>query len=56
MATAVTATAHAALDDAVGKQTPLKGIIITQLPVNVNDATTGHKLKGISKDKLVVVS
>ena len=27
-----------------------------QLPVNMNDATTGHKLQGMSKDKLIVVS
>ena len=34
----------------------LKGVSFTQLPVNMNDATTVHKLQGISKDKLIVVS
>ena len=29
---------------------------MTQLPINMNDATTGHKLQGMSKDKLIVVS
>ena len=28
----------------------------TQLPINMNGATTGHKLQGMSKDKLIVVS
>ena len=35
-------------------QTP--GVTMTQLPINMNDATTGHKLQGMSKDKLIVVS
>ena len=29
---------------------------MTQIPVNVNDATTGHKLQGMSKDVLIVTS
>ena len=27
-----------------------------QLPMNTNDATTGHKLQGMSKDRLIVTS
>ena len=26
------------------------------MPINMNDATTGHKLQGMSKDKLIIVS
>jgi len=33
-----------------------EGATITQFPVNTNIATTGHKLQGMSKDKLIVVS
>lgn len=33
----------------------IKGVKIQQLPLIMNDATTGHKLQGMSKDKLVVV-
>ena len=29
---------------------------MTQIPVNVNDATTGHKLQGMSKDVVIVTS
>ncbi len=29
---------------------------MTQLPVNLNDATTGHKLQGMSKDAIIVTS
>ena len=29
---------------------------MTQIPVNVNDATTGHKLQGMSKDVMIVTS
>ncbi len=29
---------------------------MTQLPVNSNDATTGHKLQGMSKDTIVITS
>ena len=38
--TKTTATAHVDLDDIVNERTPLKGVSITQLPINVNDATT----------------
>lgn len=51
-----TATVHVSLDDAVSERVALKGVSITQLPINMNDATTGHKLQGMSKDKLIVVS
>ena len=27
-----------------------------QLPVNLNDATTGHKLQGMSKDVIIITS
>ena len=29
---------------------------MTQFPVNLNDATTGHKLQGMSKDVVIVTS
>jgi len=29
---------------------------MTQLPLNLNDATTGHKLQGMSKDAIVITS
>ena len=29
---------------------------MTQLPVNPNDATTGHKLQGASKDCIIITS
>lgn len=33
----------------------IKGVKILQFPLNMNDATTGHKLQGMSKNKLVIV-
>ena len=51
-----TAEVHVSLDDAVSERAVLKGVSMTQLPINMNDATTGHKLQGMSKDKLIVVS
>ena len=51
-----TAYMHVTLDDAVSEQIVLKGVSMTQLPINMNDATTEHKLQGMSKDKLTVVS
>ena len=51
-----TALVHVTLDDAVSERTELKGVSLTQLPINMNDATTGHKLQGMSKDKLIIVS
>lgn len=51
-----TAIVKVTLDDNVNERTILKGVSITQLPINMNDATTGHKLQGMSKDKLIVVS
>ena len=44
------------LVDGVAKQTEFNGLRITQIPVNINDATTGHKLQGMSKDMLIIVS
>ena len=44
------------LDNAEGEQIVLKGVNMTQLPINMNNATTGHKLQGMSKDKLIVES
>ena len=29
---------------------------MTQFPVNLNDATTGHKLQGMSKDHIIITS
>ena len=29
---------------------------MVQFPVNLNDATTGHKLQGSSKDKMIIES
>ena len=31
-------------------------LLMTQLPVNLNDATTGHKLQGMSLDSLIILS
>ena len=56
LATSVTATVHVTLRDIMSKQTRLKGMVITQLPVNVNDVTTRNELQGMSKDKLIVVT
>ena len=36
-----TAYVHVTLDDAVSEQTVLKGVSMTQVPINMNDATTG---------------
>ena len=44
------------IHDFASKEEELKYDMMTQLPVNMNDATTGHKLQGMSKDKLIVVS
>lgn len=49
----------AAVDLSIGNsrtKMKIKNVKITQLPINMNDATTGHKLQGMSKDKLIVVS
>ena len=36
-------------------RTPIYGIQIKQLGVNINIATTGHKLQGMSKEGIIVV-
>ena len=54
--TTVTAYMNVTLDDSVNYQTELKGATMTQLSIIMNDATTGHKLQGMSKDKLIVLS
>ena len=51
-----TAFVHVSLNDVVSMCTVLTIISITQLPINMNDATTGHTLQSISEDKLIVVS
>ena len=51
-----TATVSVTLDDAVSERVPLKNVGMTQLPINMNDGTTGHKLQGMSKDNLIIVS
>ncbi|KAL7493251.1 hypothetical protein ACHAWT_002307 [Skeletonema menzelii] len=38
------------------KKNKIKKATITQVPINMNDATTGHKLQGMSKDKLIVTN
>lgn len=38
------------------RKSRIKNVKITQIPINMNDATTGHKLQGMSKDKLIVTS
>jgi hypothetical protein len=43
-------------DTTGANQQKLSGVGILQLPLMMNDATTGHKLQGMSKNKLVVVS
>ncbi len=47
---------HVTLDDSVNEQAELKGVSMTQLPININNATTGYRFQGMSKDKLIVVS
>ena len=51
-----TATVEVRLDDSVNERTSIKQVIITQIPINTNDTTTGHKLQGMSVDKLLVTS
>ena len=51
-----TATVNVCLDDNVEDRTLLKKVIITQIPIMMNDATTGHKLQGMSVNKLIIVS
>ena len=51
-----TATVDVSLDDSVNQRTLIKQVVITQIPVNMNDATTGHKLQGMSVDNLLVAS
>ena len=43
------------MNDFASKEEELKYLKL-QLLVNMNDVTTGHKLQGTSKDKLIVVS
>ena len=51
-----TATVDVSLDDSVNERTLIKQVIITQIPINMNDATTGHKLQGMSVNQLLVTS
>ena len=51
-----TASVEVTLDDNVSIPRKLTGVSIIQLPINMNDATTGHKLQGMSKDELVVAA
>ena len=44
------------LDDAVTERKMLKDVNMLQLPIYINDATTGHYLQGMSKNKLIVAS
>ena len=54
--TKCTAIVQVTLDDSENEQAVLKSVGMSQLPINMNDATTGHVLQGMSKDKLVVMS
>ena len=36
------------------KQERKQKVILVQLPINLNDATTAHKLQGVTKKKLIV--
>ena len=47
---------HVTLDDNVNEMVELKGVAMTQLSINMNDATTGHKLQDMPKDKSTLVS
>ena len=49
-----TASAEVTLDDNISVPRKLTGVSMFQLSLNMNDATTGHKLQGMSKDELVV--
>lgn len=49
-----TVTVKVSLDDRVPEKMLLSGVKLFQLPINMNDATTGHKLQGMSKDQLIV--
>ena len=51
-----TATVDVSLEDSVNQRTLIKEVVITQIPVNMNDATTGHKLQGMSVDNLLVMT
>ena len=44
------------LDDFPSSEVEYHSVNIFQLPINMNDATTGHKLQGMSKDNLIVAS
>ena len=50
-----TATVDVSLDYSVNEHTLLKKVIITQIPINMNNATTCHNFQGMSVDKLLVV-
>ena len=49
-----TATVDVRLGDSVNGRTSIKQVIITQIPINMNDVTSGHTLEGMSGDKLLV--
>ena len=51
-----TATVDVRLGDSVNGRTSIKQVIITQIPINMNDVTSGHTLEGMSGDKLLVTS
>ena len=51
-----TAIFKVTMDDKVTEPTEFKGVNVTQIPISMNDSTTGYKLQGIQKDKLIVVA
>lgn len=44
------------MDDFATGEVEYHGANMFQLPINMNDATMGHKLQGMSKDNLIVTS
>ena len=44
------------LDDFPSSEVEYHSVNIFELPINTNDAKTGHKLQGMSKDNLIVTS
>ena len=54
--TKCTAIVKVAFVDDVNERVMPKGVGMNQIPINMNDSTTGHKPQGMSKDKLIMVS
>ena len=50
-----TSTVNATMDETVTEYTDSKGVSITQIQININDATTGLKLQEMSRNKPTIV-